>query len=259
MFSTDSMRRAPAGWRQRLFGASGASVVIHVSLFLAALVFLNTTPPPEAYHVRPMRTELIVRLPMSGDAGGGGGHPAPAAAKELSIPRSKPPDPMPVEPPKATVEPKPLPTLDAQVMTNSATMLQAAGTSSVTIAAPGGGGPGTGVGPGRGPGVGPGRDGGYGDGPRRPGAGVTNPVPLLQPRPNYTVEAMRGKVSGEVILEAVIEANGTVSSLKVLKGLPFGLNEEAMKAAKEWLFKPAIADGKPVPIIVTLILEFQLR
>jgi protein TonB len=166
---------------------------------------------------------------------------------------------VPVNPPAPAPEPPPLPQLDARVMTNSGDVLQSAGNSSIGPPSPGDGGRGRGVGRGDNDGAFDGRGGNSGGGPRRPGDGVLNPVPLRQPPPNYTVDAMRAKVSGEVILEAVVEANGTVSSLKVLRGLPFGLNDEATKAAKEWLFKPAMAEGKPVPIIVTLILEFRLR
>jgi protein TonB len=247
-----SIRRP--GWRQRVFGASGASVAIHAALLLLVIAAMTGGPEPAAYHVHPIKSELIVRIQVPGLAGGGGGSPAPASARETTIPETRRPDPPPAAPPQVTVEPKPLPTLDAAVMTRSADLLQAAGTSAITLNAPGGGGPGSG-----GPGAGPGEDGGHGGGPRRPGDGVVNPVPLSQPKPNYTVQAMQAKVTGEVWLDAVVEANGTVRILKVLKGLPFGLNDEAMKAARQWLFQPATAGGKPVPIQVTLILEFNLR
>jgi len=249
------------GWRQRVFGASGVSALIHAGLFALAMALLTVDPGPAAYHVPPIRSDLIVRIQVPGDGGGGGGSPAPAAAKQMSIPRTRPPDPVPTTPPPPQpVEPKPLPTLDAAVTTSSADVLKAAGASQVALAGPGGGGKGReGAGPGEGPGVGPGKDGGYGGGPRRPGDGVTNPEPIKQPEPKYTVDAMRAKITGEVTLEATVEANGKVSNVRVLKGLSYGLNEEAIKAARLWEFKPAMADGKPVPIIVTIILEFNLR
>jgi protein TonB len=259
MFDGDPFSIRQPGWRQRVFGASGASVAIHAALLLLVIAAMTRGPAPSAYHVNPIKSELIVRIQVPGLAGGGGGNPAPAAARETTIPETRRPDPPPTAPPPATVEPRPLPTLDAAVMTRSSDLLQAAGTSAISLNAPGGGGPGSGVGPGRGPGAGPGHDGEHGGGPRRPGEGAINPVPLLQPKPNYTVQAMQAKVTGEVMLDAVVEANGTVRILRVLKGLPFGLNDEAIKAARQWLFKPATADGKPVPIQVTLILEFNLR
>jgi protein TonB len=259
MFSSESRQAAPGGWLQRVFGASGASLIFHIVLLMLAVTWLNTEPSPEAHHVRPMRTELIVRLPMPGDSGGGGGRPGQSSAATTSIPATRPPDPVPVAAPPPDAEPPPLPQLDARVMTNSGDLLQFAGQNPIGVPGPAGGGRGRGLGDGDGDGAKDGSRGNTGGGPRRPGDGVLMPVPLQQPRPNYTVPAMRAKTSGEVILEAVVEANGTVSSLKVLKGLPFGLNEEAMKAARQWLFKPAMAEGKPVPIIVTIVLEFNLR
>ena len=90
---------------------------------------------------------------------------------------------------------------------------------------------------------------------------------MVQPRvtrhvePKYTSEAMRAKITGEVELEVVIEANGTVGDMRVVKSLDrtFGLDEEAKKAAKQWLFRPATFQGKPVPIVVRLVLEFRLH
>jgi protein TonB len=261
LLTSESASQQDRGWRRRFAGASGISAIVHTGLFALAMVALTADRQPAAYHVTPIRSELIVRIQVPGEGGGGGGHPAPAAAKEISIPKTRPPDPVPATPPPPQPEPpRPLPTLDAPVTTN-ADVLRAAGTSQVALQGPGGGGRGRdGIGPGDGNrGVGPGKDGGVGGGPRRPGDGVTNPEPIYKADPVYTVDAMRTKTSGEVILEATVEANGSVGALRVLKGLPFGLNDEAIKAAKRWKFKPAMADGKPVPIIVTIILEFNLR
>src|SRR5688572_17433440 len=72
----------PAGWRQRLFRASGASVVVHTVLLLLAIVAFSVSPErPEAHHVLPLNSELIVRFHVPGPGGGGGGNPAVAAAK----------------------------------------------------------------------------------------------------------------------------------------------------------------------------------
>jgi TonB family protein len=94
----------------------------------------------------------------------------------------------------------------------------------------------------------------------RPGNGVTLPVPLAQPRPNYTSDAMRAKVQGTVLLECVVEPDGTVSQIEVVRSLDsrFGLDEEAVKAARQWRFKPGIRDGEPVPVLVTIELTFSL-
>src|SRR5205814_5778966 len=72
-------------------------------------------------------------------------------------------------------------------------------------------GSGTGVGPGTGSGLGPGSGGGTGGGVYRPGNGIVSPVPIFQPRPNYTSDAMRAKVQGVVLLECVVRPDGSVS------------------------------------------------
>jgi TonB family protein len=138
--------------------------------------------------------------------------------------------------------------------------MQATGTSSVSLGTMGGGGRGGGLGSGVGNGVGPGTGGGFGGGAFRPGSGISNPVPLVKPTPLYTPEAMRMKVMGTVDVEARVEADGTVSDVRVARSLDkaYGMDEAALKAARQWVFKPALdRDGKPVPVIVTL--QFDLR
>jgi protein TonB len=147
-------------------------------------------------------------------------------------------------------------------MTPNATDFQAMGSSSVSLAAYGGGGRGRGLGEGAGSGVGRGTGGGFGGGAYRPGAGITNPVPIRQPRPGYTSEAMRAKIQGQVELEAVILADGTVGDVRIVRSLDkvYGLDQEAIKAARQWVFRPATdRDGKPVPIIVLLELTFTIH
>ena len=72
---------------------------------------------------------------------------------------------------------------------------------------------------------------------------------------------MRAKVQGTVLLECVVNPNGTVGDIHVVRSLDptFGLDEEAIKAAREWLFKPGTRLGQPVPVLVTIELTFTLR
>jgi len=95
----------------------------------------------------------------------------------------------------------------------------------------------------------------------RPGAGIANPVPIEQPRPRYTPEAMRAKLQGRVELEVVVEADGTVGDVVVVRSLDqeFGLDAAAIDAAKRWLFQPATRDGQPVAVVVTLELAFEIH
>jgi TonB family protein len=94
----------------------------------------------------------------------------------------------------------------------------------------------------------------------RPGNGITYPTLLRQEKPQYPEGAMRAKIEGVVELEAVVLADGTVGEVRVLKSLDqrYGLDAEAIATARKWLFRPGSKDGKPVAVIVTIILEFSL-
>jgi TonB family protein len=120
---------------------------------------------------------------------------------------------------------------------------------------------GTGIGSGRGSGLGEGTGGGTGGGAYRPGNGVDLPRVLREVRPNYTADAMRAKVQGTVLIEAVVLPDGTVGQVQIVRSLDtvFGLDQEAMKAARQWRFAPGTRFGQPVPVLVTIELTFTLR
>ena len=125
----------------------------------------------------------------------------------------------------------------------------------------GGSGRGTGIGPGTGSGLGPGSGGGTGGGTYRPGNGVTTPQVVREVKPAYTADAMRAKVQGTVWLECVVMPDGTVGRVEVVRSLDstFGLDQEAIKAAKQWRFRPGMRFGEPVPVQVIIELAFTLR
>ncbi|HEY7914551.1 MAG TPA: energy transducer TonB, partial [Blastocatellia bacterium] len=87
----------------------------------------------------------------------------------------------------------------------------------------------------------------------------SKPVPLNSIKPNYTEEARRNKVQGEVILRVVVDEKGNVESPRVAQGLPDGLNDEAIIAARKLKFKPAMKDGKPVRYPMNIRVGFYLR
>ena len=248
--------------KRRLGGAMASSFAIHGALLLAVILALAVEPVREAILAPTLEYKVLFKK-EPGPGGGGGGSPAPAPKKELEIPKTTPPPPTPVVPipiPQPT-PPPPTPTLNAPIETNLANVIQSSGTATFSLAYTGGGGKGTGLGPGTGSGVGPGTGGGFGGGAFQPGSGVSDPVPIKDAKPNYTSEAMRAKIQGIVELEAVVEPNGTIQQVRVTKSLDkqFGLDNEAIVAARKWLFRPGYKDGKPVPVLVTLIIEFRLH
>jgi TonB family protein len=92
-------------------------------------------------------------------------------------------------------------------------------------------------------------------------AGVTPPKLLSQARPRYTPAAMRAAIQGAVVIEFVVEADGTVGKARVVKSLDKanGLDFEALVAARLYLFEPGTRNGKPVPVVGTLSINFTLR
>ena len=95
----------------------------------------------------------------------------------------------------------------------------------------------------------------------RSGAGIVNPRLLRDVRPQYTAAALRANIAGTVHLELVVLPDGRVGDVRVTQSLDpdFGLDEEAINAAKQWLFEPGTRFGEPVPVLLNLALDFNLR
>jgi TonB family protein len=88
---------------------------------------------------------------------------------------------------------------------------------------------------------------------------LSRPQILHLVKPETTEEARQHHgFSGTVIVEAVIDKDGRVGDIRVLRGQPFGLSEKAMDAVKQWTFKPATLGGKPVKVFYVLTVNFQI-
>jgi TonB family protein len=88
--------------------------------------------------------------------------------------------------------------------------------------------------------------------------GLQMPVVTKSPKPQHSAEAMRARVEGTVRLEALVDERGLVADVRVVKSIPL-LDQSALEAARQWEFKPALLNGEPVPVLVVLELEFNLR
>lgn len=87
----------------------------------------------------------------------------------------------------------------------------------------------------------------------------TKPVRLSTPAARYTEAARANRVEGSVVLRVRVDEDGNVSGTSVVRGLPDGLTEQAIAAARASKFKPAMKDGKPVPYWVVLEISFSIR
>jgi periplasmic protein TonB len=265
------------------------SSTLHLGLIAAAILVTAWVGAPTAtaliteQRAEPMRL-VFLATPGPGGGGGGGGlvqkTPPPKALREgrhttsSPIPARVPPkaiEPVvaPVEQKPAPLKAEPLPVLVAPIITAPADSRDRIGVLTDTTvdssshgSGRGGGagsGTGTGVGSGDGNGIGPGSGGGIGGGPFRPGSGIEPPRLLREVKADYTEDARRRGITGDVVLEIIVRRDGSVGDVKILEGLGAGLNERAVQAVRQWQFAPARRQGTPVDVIVEVAVEFKLR
>jgi TonB family protein len=255
-------------------------------LVIASLDLTRADERTDPIEVQAEPTRLVyLALPGPGGGGGGGGlrmkTPPPKAQREgprkMSSPLPARRTPPPLEPPPPKPEPPP-PPLEAKVLppvmapvapiaadkTTQEGVLKEVPKNTPPSQGPGtgggaGSGKGTGLGEGDGSGIGPGEGGGMGGGPYRPGSGVEPPRLLREVRANYTDEARRANINGEVVLEIVVRRDGTVGDVRILQRLGSGLDDRAIQAVRQWRFAPARLKGAPVDVIVEVAVEFKLR
>ncbi len=95
----------------------------------------------------------------------------------------------------------------------------------------------------------------------RAGGAVSSPKVTKQVPPNYAGEALKAKIEGSVLMEAVVQTDGTIGDVRVVQSLEkeHGLDDVAVETVKKWLFIPGKRDGVPVPVIVEVKMAFSLR
>jgi protein TonB len=98
------------------------------------------------------------------------------------------------------------------------------------------------------------------EGVYRPGNGVKMSRIIKEIRPSYTADAIRAKIQGVVLLEAVIQTDGTVGEVRVKRSLDrhYGLDDAALAAVKKWQFAPGTKDDVAVPVLVEVEMAFAL-
>jgi TonB family protein len=97
-----------------------------------------------------------------------------------------------------------------------------------------------------------------GDKPLFVGGEVTAPVKISGDPPAYTEMARKARLQGVILLEVIVDEQGAVVHQRILKGLPMGLDKQALDGVKTWKFQPATLHGRPVKVYYTLTLDFRL-
>jgi protein TonB len=90
---------------------------------------------------------------------------------------------------------------------------------------------------------------------------VTAPVLVQRGTPTYTDDAVRNRAQGVVTVACVVELNGECGDIKVVRTFtpPYGLDQQALAAARRWRFRPGMRDGQAVRVLVNLEIEFNIR
>jgi periplasmic protein TonB len=115
-----------------------------------------------------------------------------------------------------------------------------------------------GVGAGNGRGVGPGDTAGIGGGIFQVGGGVAPPRIKYQTEPEFSEEARKAKHQGTVVVRATVGPDGRIHNPHVVRSLGLGLDEKAIESVNQWLFEPAVKDGRKVAVYVDIEVNFRL-
>lgn len=239
------------------------AVVAHVVVLLAVFVLasqVTTRTVP-----RTMAVNLLAAPPVPPQArlmGGGGGAHDVAAVTQGRLPKFATeqmvaPKAPPTIPPKLAVEPTVVMQKDLKMANNEMPNLGMPNAPAASVGSLGTG-TGGGIGSGNGSGLGPGSGGNMGGGVYRIGGGVRAPVVIAQVDPEFSEEARKQKFSGNVLVDLIVDEHGDPTHVRVARGVGLGLDEKAVEAVRQYRFKPATKDGRPVKVELSIEVRFEI-
>jgi protein TonB len=214
-------------------------------------VDLFVPPPPPVMPVAPRMDK----------AGGGGGQRGltpvtqghlPKFAKEQVMPPKAPP----MEAAKLTVEPTVAVQKDLKMADNTMPNLGLPNSTLKGVSM--GDGRGMGIGSGDGNGIGPGSGGNIGGGLMHAGSVQQGPKLIYRVDPDFSEEARKAKFSGDVQVYLIVDEKGLPTHVRVVRGAGMGLDEKAVEAVRQYRFKPAMQDGKPVKVDLYINVTFEI-
>jgi len=243
--------------------ATGSAIAIYALLFLLIAWLIHK----KVQFAAPVKTIQVTDLtvppmapPKAQAMGGGGGQRGPTPVTKGTPPKFAdtqivPPNKPPLIEPKIKIPP----TIEVQQDVKMASSLPQIGVANSPIVGMSmGNGSGTGLGSGNGSGLGPGSGGNTGGGPRRIGGGVSAPQLIYSVEPEFSEEARKAKVAGNVLVNLWVDTNGLPSHVHVIRGVGMGLEEKAVEAVRQYKFKPAMENGKPVLVELNVEVNFQI-
>jgi TonB family protein len=267
-------------------------IVVYAVFFGAILVLWSVHAKAKATSADELEVHMInpddfkmqeIEMPKAdkkAGGGGGGGRNTPTPASKGQLPKFSLTPPLIAPRPEPTPRPPSLPVMETvQVDPRLEPKRDELAVTGLPTGVPGppsagpgsgggmGDGSGGGMGPGNGRGVGPGNGYNMGGGGPRLGGGSGGPAtsvdqqPILlnNPVPRYTEEARKNKIQGTVTARVLIGADGSVKQVKIVRGLPDGLDEQAIQAAYQLRFRAAMKSGQPVAFWKNVLIEFNLR
>jgi TonB family protein len=267
-------------------------IVVYAVFFGAILVLWSVHAKAKATSADELEVHMInpddfkmqeIEMPKAdkkAGGGGGGGRNTPTPASKGQLPKFSLTPPLIAPRPEPTPRPPSLPVMETvQVDPRLEPKRDELAVTGLPTGVPGppsagpgsgggmGDGSGGGMGPGNGRGVGPGNGYNMGGGDPRLGGGSSGPAtsvdqqPILlnNPVPRYTEEARKNKIQGTVTARVLIGADGSVKQVKIVRGLPDGLDEQAIQAAYQLRFRAAMKSGQPVAFWKNVLIEFNLR
>ncbi len=225
-----------------------------VTALLIGFILLASIVPPltKTAELGPAVEIVLPAVVQPGHDAGGGAHDPKPASKGVP-PKSSPKiplaPPMVVPPPDAALQVPP--TVKGPT---TLPVLAQLGDPLGKIGGPPSNGPGSGGGIGSGSGGGIGN----GNGAYRPGNGVSAPIAISTPDPEFSEEARKAKYQGVVVLALTVGTDGRAHDIHVARSLGLGLDEKAIEAVKAWTFKPGEKNGTPVAVSINVEVEFHL-
>jgi periplasmic protein TonB len=236
------------------------AVIVKPDTEVTPLKFTLYDPPPPPPIVMPVAK-------VQGGGGGGGAHQlAPPIKGHLPVVAKihlAPAQLLRIDKPKLAVEPTEQVNIAANSNLPNLGMTQS---QQVSLASQGSGsgsgfgfGSGGGIGAGHGSGVGPGGGGGYGGGLMSVGGGVSAPQLIRSVDPDFTDDARRANYQGTVSIELIVDSSGNPQDIRIVHHLGMGLDQKAIEAVRQYKFRPAMYQGRPVSVQMVINVDFHLH